>query len=69
MPDAVANGGGEIFGAFAKVYFAMLLFVGGIIGMSLINSIFVDAMVSDNNDEVLEKLNMIEKQLQELSNK
>ena len=68
MPDAVVNGGGEALGAFARVYFALLLFLGGIIGMSLINSIFVDAMVSDNNDEVLEKLDKIEKQLQELSN-
>ena len=29
--------------------------------MSLVNSIFVDAMAADNNDEVLEKLNQLEK--------
>lgn len=68
MPEAVASGGGEALGVFARVYFAILLFMGGIIGLSLINSIFVDAMVSDNNEEVLEKLNKIEKRLQELSN-
>lgn len=27
--------------------------------MSLVNSIFVDAMAADNNDEVLEKLSQI----------
>lgn len=68
MPDAVVSGGGSTIGVFARIYFSLLLFVGGILGMSLINSIFVDAMVSDNNDEVLEKLDRIEKQLQKLSN-
>ena len=36
--------------------------------MSLVNSLFVDAMAKDNNDEVLEKLRQIEEQLKELSN-
>ena len=31
--------------------------------MSLVNSIFVDAMAADNNDEVLEKLNQLEKKI------
>lgn len=43
------------------------MFMGGIIGMSLVNSIFVDAMAEDNNDEVLRKLECIEKQLNELT--
>ncbi len=34
--------------------------------MSFINSIFVDAMVSDNNDEVLEKIDDLNKQISEL---
>lgn len=34
--------------------------------MSLLNSVFVDAMVSDNNEEVIAKLDRIEKELQEL---
>lgn len=51
---------------FARIYFAVLVFIGGILGMSLINSVFVDAMVEDNNDDVLEKLEHIEKELREL---
>lgn len=31
--------------------------------MSLVNSIFVDAMAADNNDEVLEKLSQLERKL------
>ena len=43
------------------------MFLGGIIGMSLVNSIFVDAMAEDNNDEVLEKLRQIEELLNKLT--
>jgi len=48
---------------FARIYFSLLLFFGGIIGMSLVNSIFVDTMAADNNDEVLEKLSQLERKL------
>jgi hypothetical protein len=37
--------------------------------MSFINSIFVDAMVADNNDEVKAKLEEIQKTLEELKEK
>ncbi len=63
MPEAIAENSGTAMAVFARIYFSILLFLGGIIGMSLINSIFVDAMVSDNNDEVLEKLTQLERKL------
>ena len=50
----------------ARIYFSVLLFFGGIIGMSLVNSIFVDAMAADNNDEVLKKLSQLERKLDNL---
>ena len=43
------------------------MFFGGIIGISLVNSIFVDSMTEDNNDEVLEKLKQIEDKLDQLN--
>lgn len=46
-----------------------VFFVGGILGLSLVNSIFVDAMASDNNDEVLKKLDELENKIEELSSK
>jgi len=52
-----------------RVYFCLLLIVGGILGMSIINSIFVDAMVADNNDDVKYQLDNIEKRLDEISRK
>ena len=69
MPEAIAQNGGAAMAVFARIYFSILLFMGGIIGMSLVNSIFVDAMAADNNDEVLEKLNQLEKKLDTLGNK
>lgn len=69
MPEAIANNSGIAMAVFARIYFAFLLFLGGIIGMSLVNSIFVDAMAADNNDEVLEKMSQLEKKLEEISSK
>ena len=64
MPEAIAANSGTAMAVFARIYFSILLFMGGIIGMSLVNSIFVDAMASDNNDEVLDKLSQLEKKLE-----
>lgn len=66
IPDAIVANGSAAWAFFARCYFSALVFCGGIIGMSLINSIFVDTMVGDNNDEVLKKLEDIERQLKEL---
>ncbi len=41
---------------FIKLYFIVILITGGIFGLSIVNSIFVDAMVSDNNDELERKV-------------
>lgn len=67
MPEAIAHNSGATMAVFARVYFSILLFLGGIIGMSLVNSIFVDAMAADNNDEVLEKLEQLEKKLDKIN--
>jgi len=41
---------------FVHLYFIFILLTGGIFGLSLVNSIFVDAMVSDNNDGLEKKV-------------
>ena len=67
IPDTIANA--MSFHGIVHVvrfYFVLLLIAGGIIGMSLINSIFVDAMVSDNNDDVKLKLDEMEKKIDKL---
>jgi voltage-gated sodium channel len=65
--DAIAQNGSAGLAFFARVYFSVLMFLGGIIGLSLINSIFVDAMAEDNNDEVLEKLRRLEEKIDQLT--
>ena len=68
IPDAVASGMGNPIGVhLVRLYFCILLLIGGVIGMSLINSIFVDAMVSDNNDDVKAQLDSMERKIDELT--
>lgn len=69
LPDAIARNSTPAWGVFARIYFSVLMFLGGIIGMSLITSIFVDTMAGDNNDEVMKKLDKIEDEIKELKGK
>lgn len=51
---------------FTYLYFMFVVLTGGIFGLSLVNSIFVDAMVSDNNDELEEKIDLLHKKIDTL---
>ena len=63
IPNSIAEATSTTIGSLVKLYFCLQLILGGIIGMSFINSIFVDAMVSDNNDDVKKKLDELEKKI------
>lgn len=63
FPEAIAANGGQFLGVFARCYFSVLMFLGGMIGMSFVNSIFVDAMAEDDNNEIIEKLKQMERKL------
>ncbi|MCC8088865.1 MAG: ion transporter [Rikenellaceae bacterium] len=64
IPDLIASRTSPIAGFFTKVYFVVLLFAGGILGMSLINSIFVDAMISPNSDKLEAKIEILTEKLE-----
>ena len=66
IPDSIAVVTSPFWGKMIRLYFCLLLLMGGVIGMSFINSIFVDAMVSDNNDDVKAQLAEMEKKLDKL---
>lgn len=75
IPDSLSQslGPGQI--AWVRIYFIFILIAGGIIGLSLVNSIFVDAMVSDNNDELEkevatlnEKIDVLTEEIKKLQN-
>jgi len=46
----------EAMAWFARCYFVVAVFGGGILGLSLVNAVFVDQMVLDNNDPLEERL-------------
>ena len=66
IPNAVTSGMQPVWVHIVRIYFCLLLIGGGIIGMSLINSIFVDAMAADNNDDVKAKLDQLERKIDAL---
>lgn len=68
IPLTISKGMPVVVAHMVRIYFVAILIILGLIGMSIVNSIFVDAMVSDNNDAVLMKLNAIEKKLDAIQN-
>ncbi|MGB0432174.1 MAG: hypothetical protein ACPGLV_16985 [Bacteroidia bacterium] len=69
IPDSITKNLDDFRSILTNVYFAFILLTGGIFGFSLVNSIFVDAMVSDNNDELEEKINRLENKIDQLLKK
>lgn len=70
IPDTITGGtSSAVMTNLVRLYFCVILFFGGIIGMGLITSLLVDAMASDNNDEVLGKMKSLEEKLDELNRK
>lgn len=50
----------------AKFYFAMVVLLGGVFGMSIANAIFVDEMTMDNNVDLEEKIDTLQNQINRL---
>lgn len=66
IPDEIA---GQLTGPaafFARLYFALLLLGAGILGLSIVNSVFVDAMVADNNDDLEVKVDALREEIVKL---
>ena len=66
IPDKITKSYSSIQSFFTYIYFSFIVLSGGIFGLSLVNSIFVDAMVSDNNDELLDKIDSLEDKINKL---
>ncbi len=63
IPDKMMVSSSLVKSFFVKAYFIGILITGGIGGLSLVNSIFVDAMVSDNNDELEKKIDELNRKI------
>ena len=66
IPEQVASRLTPTSSFFTYIYFIFVVLSGGIFGLSLVNSIFVDAMVSDNNDELEKKIDRLEEKIDKL---
>jgi len=79
IPTSIAKHSTASVAFFAKAYFMMIVMTGGILGLSIINGIFIDEMNRDKEDKVQQINNLVtevqnidnaqEKQLQQLENK
>lgn len=67
IPNLIAGRSSETVAFFTKIYFSFLLLGGGILGLSLVNSIFVDAMVADNNDSLEEEIKKLTEKIDKLT--
>ncbi|TKG94187.1 ion transporter [Puteibacter caeruleilacunae] len=68
IPEKITVGLSSSAAFFTNLYFIFILLSGGILGLSLVNSIFVDAMVSDNTDDLERKIDDLNDKINSLIN-
>ncbi len=69
IPDIIVEESNTMTSTFfIRLYFIVILLTGGVFGLSLVNSIFVDAMVSDNNDDLEKKVDELKDMIEKLIN-
>lgn len=67
IPDAISAGAGDpTVGVLARVFFVVTVLVGGIIGLSLANAVFVDEMTMDNTEKLEDKVDTLLEEMRAL---
>jgi voltage-gated sodium channel len=74
IPQAIAVGAdNDTWEFFARVYFSSAVLIGGILGLSLGNAVFVDQMMTDNTvdlehkvDELSDEIRMLRDEIREM---
>ena len=61
---AIQENSSESFASFSKFYFVFIVFSGSILGLSLINSVFIDQMNMDNKE--LEEIQDLKEEIKTL---
>lgn len=69
IPEQISDGYSKTSTFFTYLYFIFVVLSGGIFGLSLVNSIFVDSMVSDNNDTLEKKIDNLDSKVIEILTK
>ena len=61
IPETIAQKSNSLhLEFFTKFYFIFIVVTGGVFGLSIVNAIFVDEMVSDNNNELESRITKLE---------
>jgi voltage-gated sodium channel len=63
IPDDIAAASSDAWGTIAHIYFGVSVLVGGILGLSLGNAVFVDQMVADNHDTMQRDVGTLHKEI------
>lgn len=66
IPDSMAEGLPFLSSMLIRFFFSLFVFVGGMLGMSFFTSLIVDELVSDNNKELINKVDRLESKIDEL---
>jgi voltage-gated sodium channel len=69
IPEQIISGYSETTAIFIYLYFIFIVLSGGIFGLSIVNSIFVDSMISDNNDGIEKKIDHLDGKVNEILKK
>jgi len=56
----------SLLSAFIHAYFVLIVLSGGIFGFSIVNAIFVDEMMKDNNDDLEAKVDQLSRKIDRL---
>ena len=64
IPEVIAERCSDFNWWLVRLYFILILFVGGIFGLSMVNSVFVEGMI--NNSEMDKKIDRILERLEEI---
>jgi len=66
IPESILQENNPVFNFFTILYFIIVVVSGGLFGLSIVNAIFVDEMVKDNHDDLLYKIEEIDRKLEKL---
>lgn len=69
IPAAIAKkmeGGNVFLIGLTRLYFVLIVLIGGIFGMSMANAVFVDEMTMDNTDAIEVKIDKLQRDIDEL---
>lgn len=69
IPNEVSKNSSIIASFFTKTIFSLIVFFGGMVGMSFLTSVVTDELAADNNDEVIHRLDKMEKMIEDIYNR